>query len=219
VVNASGDQLEAVSRLFGETCGSPPLIRGVNVVLGRDLTPAVAIGARDRGRFLFLVPWLGRSMLGTIYDDGRSPVETLVAELMAAGRRAFPRAGIHDDDIRVVHHGHVPGAPNGEPIYRSRLIPHADPRILSILTAKYTTARATAEAAVDRVGQVLSRSLSPSRSAHTELPAALPLTGALSDRIRMALDQEMAPTRADAIRGRLVEGARGDGIDSEGAGA
>jgi glycerol-3-phosphate dehydrogenase len=219
VVNASGSGLEAVSRLFGETSGSPPLIRGVNVVLARDLTPKVAIGARDRGRFLFLVPWLGRSMLGTIYDDGRGPKDTLVRELMEAGRRAFPWAEIRDEDIRVVHQGHVPGAPNGEPIYRSRLITHANPRLLSILTAKYTTARATAESAVDLVGRALSRMLPPSRTAQTELPMARALEGSLADRLRIAQESEMAPSRDDAIRGRLAEGASGDEIDSQGAGA
>ncbi len=219
IVNASGAQLETVSRLFGETCGSPPLIRGVNVVLGRDLTPSVAIGAKDRGRFLFLVPWLGRSMMGTIYDDGKTPVEGLVAELMEAGRRAFPWAEIRDDDISVVHAGHVPGAPNREPIYRSRVIGHADPRILSILTAKYTTARATAETVVDALGRILSRALPPSVSARQELPMARPLVGSLSERIRQAVETEMAAGPEDAVRGRLTEGACGTGVDSRGAGA
>jgi len=219
IVNASGAQLETVSRLLGETCSSPALIRGVNVVLGRDLTPRVAIGARDRGRFLFLVPWLGRTMMGTIYDDGAGPVEKLVSELMEAGRRAFPWAQIRDDDVRVVHAGHVPGAPNGEPVYRSRLIRHADPRILSILTAKYTTARATAEAAIDQIGRVLGRSLPPSASALEELPLARPLAGELSERIRFAQDTEMALDSADAVRGRLIEGAIGDGVDSRAPGA
>ncbi len=216
IVNAAGAQLETVSRLFGETCGSPPLIRGVNVVLGRDLTASVAIGAKDRGRFLFLVPWLGRSMMGTIYDDGKGPVEALVSELMEAGRRAFPWAQLLDRDISVVHSGHVPGAPNGEPIYRSRVIPHADPRILSILTAKYTTARATAEAAIDRIGRALGRSLPPSVSAREELPMARPLAGSLSERIRQAVEIEMAVGPEDAIRGRLTEGACGSGVDSGG---
>ena len=219
IVNAAGAQLEGVSRLFAESCGSPPLIRGVNAVLGRDFTPEVAVGARDRGRFLFLVPWLGRSMMGTIYDDGRGPVEDLVAGLMDAGRRAFPWAQIRDDDVLVVHAGHVPGAPNGEPIYRSRLIRHADPRILSILTAKYTTARATAEAAVDQIGRVLAKPLSPSVSAQEELPMARPLPGTLAERIRQAEDTEMSNGPAEAIRGRLTEGAYGAGVDSRGAGA
>ena len=219
IVNASGAQLESVSRLFGETCASPPLIRGVNVVLSRDLTPSVAIGARDRGRFLFLVPWLGRSLLGTIYDDGKAPVQNLVSELMEAGKRAFPWAHIQDDDVSVVHAGHVPGAPDGEPVYRSRIITHADPRILSILTAKYTTARATAETVIDQLGRVLSRPLSPSVSAREELAMARPLVGTLSERIREAEETEMAVGQDDAIRGRLTEGAWGAGVDSGGAGA
>jgi glycerol-3-phosphate dehydrogenase len=213
IVNATGAALEATANLLGETCGSPRLIRGVNVVLSRDLTPRIALGVRDRGRFLFLVPWLGRTLLGTIYDDGRPPVETLVRELLEAGRRAFPWAELRDEDACVVHAGHVPGG-DGEPLYRSRLITHKDPRILSILTAKYTTARATAEAAVDALGRGLSRSLPPSTSAERELPMARPLEGSLGERIRLAQETEMALGTADAVRGRLTEGARGESVDS-----
>jgi glycerol-3-phosphate dehydrogenase len=211
VVNAAGAGLEAVAKLMGETCGSPALIRGVNVVLGRDLTPRVALGARDRGRFLFLVPWLGRTMLGTVYDDGRRDVAELVRDLLEAGRRAFPWADLQEADIKAVQAGHVPGASDGEPIYRSRLIRHADPRILSILTAKYTTARATAEAAIDRLAGAFSRPPSPSSSATTVLPRAMPLAGSLSERIRLVQDTEMALNRDDAVRGRLIEGAFGEG--------
>lgn len=210
VVNASGAGLETVARLMGETCESPALIRGVNVVLGRELTPRLALGARDRGRFLFLVPWLGRTMLGTIYDDRRRDVAELVRDLIEAGRRAFPWAEIQEGDIQALHAGHVPGAGNGEPIYRSRLIGHADPRILSILTAKYTTARATAEAAVDRLAPTFSRRPTRSISAATVLSHAIPLMGSLAERIRIVGDTEMALDRRDAVRGRLIEGAFGE---------
>jgi glycerol-3-phosphate dehydrogenase len=219
IVNATGAGLEGVAHLFGETCASPPLIRGVNVVLGRDLTPSLAIGAKDRGRFLFLVPWLGRTMLGTIYDDSRGPVETLVREIMEAGRRAFPWAEIRDEDIRMIHQGHVPGAPNGEPIYRSRLISHSDPRIVSILTAKYTTARSSAEAVIDRLGAALSKPLPPSVSARLELHKARPLTGDLGERLRFVQATEMALSPSDARRGRLIEGALGSEVDSRAMGA
>lgn len=210
VVNAAGAGLEAVAILMGETCESPALIRGVNVVLGRDLTPRFALGARDRGRFLFLVPWLGRTMLGTIYDDGRRDVAELVRDLIEAGRRAFPWAEVREGDIKVVHAGHVPGARNGEPIYRSRLITHGDPRILSILTAKYTTARATAEAAINRLATTFSRPPTPSISAATVISHATPLSGNLAERIRLVQETEMALHRNDAVRGRLLEGAFGE---------
>jgi len=210
VVNAAGAGLETVANLLGETCGSPPLIRGVNVVLARDVTPTLALGARDRGRFLFLVPWLGRTMLGTVYDDGRSDVADLVRDLLEAGRRAFPWAEIQENDIKVVHSGHVPGAPNGEPIYRSRLIGNHNARVLSILTAKYTTARATAEAAIDRLGPAFSHAPTPSVSATTALPKASPLSGRLADRVVLAQETEMALSRSDALRGRLIEGAFGE---------
>jgi glycerol-3-phosphate dehydrogenase len=158
-------------------------------------------------------------MLGTIYDDSRGPVETLVREIMEAGRRAFPWAEIRDEDIRVIHQGHVPGAPNGEPIYRSRLISHSDPRIVSILTAKYTTARSSAEAVIDRLGAALSKPLPPSVSARLELHKARPLTGDLGERLRFVQATEMALSPSDARRGRLIEGALGSEVDSRAMGA
>ncbi|MEO5762535.1 MAG: FAD-dependent oxidoreductase [Vicinamibacteria bacterium] len=209
VVNAAGAKLEAVARLFGATCEGPPLIRGVNVVLGRDLSPQVALGAKDQGRFLFLVPWMGRSILGTIYDDGARPVNDLVSELFVAGRRAFPWADIREDDVQVVHSGHVPRAANGEAIYRSRLIPGGEAPLISIMSAKYTTARATAQKAVEEIGRQLSIRLRPSVSATTLLPLAAPLRGSLSERLRIAEASEMAASPAEAWRGRLPEGADG----------
>ena len=208
VVNTAGARLQDVATLFGETCGSPRMIRGVNVVLGRDLTPRVALGARDQDRFLFLSPWLGRSILGTAYDDGSRPVETLVDELLEAGRRVFPWAGIRDDDVKVIHSGHVPGQ-DREPIYRSRLIAHANPNLLSVLTAKYTTARATAQAAIDRIAAHAGRLLTPSRTAVTELPRARALGGDVLSQIQTAREDEMALAIDEAVRGRLEIGARG----------
>ena len=213
IVNASGAHLESVARQFGESCGSPPFIRGVNVVLSRSLVPHCAIGAKDRGRYLFLVPWLGQSILGTVYDDGRGPVDALVRDLMDAGRRAFPWAGLSNDHIRVVHAGHVPEGSGGEPIYRSRLIKHKNASLVSLLTAKYTTARATAEAVVESLGRALSLPLPSSVSAERELLEARPLSGTLAQRREVAYRDEMARTDADAIRGRLSEGALGEAVD------
>jgi glycerol-3-phosphate dehydrogenase len=132
---------------------------------------------------------------------------------MAGGRRAFPWANLREDDVKAIHSGHVPGAPDGEPIYRSRLIGHADSRIFSILTAKYTTARATAEAAIDRLASEFSKVPGPSVSAVRALPKAVPLAGELAERIRLVQEEELALSRTDAVRGRLIEGAFGEGLE------
>jgi glycerol-3-phosphate dehydrogenase len=214
VVNASGAALETVANLLGETCGSPAMIRGVNVVLGRRFGLDVAVGSRDRGRFLFLVPWLDRAILGTVYDDGVSPVEDLSRELVEAGRRAFPWAGLEPDDVILTQAGHVPGASNGEPVYRTCVIEHNDPRLLSILTAKYTTARSSAQTAVDRIARALGRRIEPSVTSERLLTMAKPLTGTFEERMAQVRQNEMAMTRADALRGRLIEGALSPSVDS-----
>jgi len=212
IVNAAGASIEAVATLFGESCGAPPFLRGVNVVLGSDLTPSLAVGSKDAERFLFLAPWMGRSILGTIYDDGKGPLEARVQELLEAGRRAFPLVNFKDDEVKVVHAGHVPRGRDGEPVYRSRLISHRNPRIVSLLTAKYTTARATAEEAIDHTGRALAKPLPPSSTARRPLPMARPMAGTLAERLLRVEDQEMAIGSGDALRGRLLEGALGEEI-------
>ena len=53
----------------------------------------------------------------------------------------------------------------------------------------------------------LSKTLPPSTSAHAQLPQARPLAGTFDERLRLARETEMAMDEADAIRGRLAEGA------------
>ena len=210
IVNAAGAAVAALAGLAGDPIDAPTWLRGVNLVLEGSLSPqGEAIGSRDgSGRFLFLVPWLDRTLLGTEYDDGERPVERLVDDLLESARQAFPWADLSSGRIQAIHDGQVPSRA-GEPVYRSRVLGRRGSSIATIVSAKYTTARSTAEKAIEKVAADISRTLSPSVSATRTLTCARPLAGSLADRLRAAKEDEMAADDAEALRGRLVEGARG----------
>jgi len=78
------------------------------------------------------------------------------------------------------------------------------------VAAKYTTARAVAEHAVDVIEQKLERPHVPSRTAVTPLREARLLEGPLRDRARTAVQKEMALSLGDAVLRRLDLGSAGE---------
>jgi glycerol-3-phosphate dehydrogenase len=221
LVNATGGSVGRVATLAGDPVEVPAMLRGINLVLDRELTPPeTAIGARDAGgRFLFLVPWLGLTILGTQYDDGTRPVDALVDALLISANHAFPWADVTKAGIRVTHQGHVPGRLDGEPIYRSAILGGRHSRVATVLSAKYTTARALAERAIDKIAGDLGRAIAPSVSGTRPLTHARPLEAGFEARLSEVLEEEMARDDVEAVRGRLTEGARGlDGPAGAGSG-
>ena len=85
------------------------------------------------------------------------------------------------------------------------------PGLLSLVAAKYTTARAVAERAVDMTRRAPG---APARSqpdgSVTPLPAARLLDGTLRERVRRAVQEEMAHPLADVVLRRLDLGTAGE---------
>jgi glycerol-3-phosphate dehydrogenase len=102
----------------------------------------------------------------------------------------------------------VPGAkgPSGLRT-RSRVIDHQREDgltgLVSVLSAKYTTARAMAERAVDVAVRRLRRSAAPCRTSLTVLPRATPLAGTLAEQARQVAREESAVHLDDAVFRRL----------------
>ena len=209
VVNATGPGLDAVLTRAGLRRKAVPLLHAANLVLGRGVTGAHAVGAKSGGRFLFLVPWQGRSILGTTY----AAAPPAAAEFLAEACRAYPWADLRADDVHLVHRGCVPGAGDGRGLWtRSRVVDHGREDglsgLLSLLSVKYTTARAIAEKAVDAAIALLGRRAGPCRTAVERLPRAAP-EGPLAQRARHAAAEEAAVHLDDAVLRRLDLGTAG----------
>jgi glycerol-3-phosphate dehydrogenase len=187
VLNAAGPWAGAVlTRLLG---AAPPLpaarlSRAMNLVVDR-VTGDHACGGVVDGRVLFVVPWRDVSILGTSHDvhdgDADAPHGTPahVAALLDEASRAFPRAGLTPASVRLVHRGLLPmvdGRGSEVSLLKeSHVVDHAahgHAGLVSIFSVRYTTARHTAEAAVDLVLRRLGKSAAPCTTATSRVASA-----------------------------------------------
>jgi glycerol-3-phosphate dehydrogenase len=214
VLLAAGAALPAL--LDAASIPSPrvPLLRALNLVLGRRPAARVAVGSRHRGRYLFLAPWGACTLVGTEYAPADAePIR--VERFLAEAQEAFPWAGLRHEDVVLAHRGLVPGDARGL-WTRGRVVDHGEhgaAGLFSIVAVKYTTARALAERAIDRIQERLGHAVTPCRTAETPLPAAT--TGPLDDRARHAVREEMALHLSDAVLRRLDLGTSGPPGEAE----
>jgi glycerol-3-phosphate dehydrogenase len=191
-----------------------PLLLGMNLVLRRPLVESHAVGARSGGRYLFLVPWRGRAIVGTAYEPPSAELDVAVSRFLEEARRAFPWAGIEEDDVTLVHRGLVPGRRGATGLEtRSRVIDHEAVDgvrgLVSLRGVKLTTARAEAEKAVDLALRRLARPAAPCRTASTPLSAAQPLEGGIAEQVGHAVRDEMALRLSDVVLRRTDLGTAG----------
>jgi glycerol-3-phosphate dehydrogenase len=215
VINSGGPGGGDLIRAAGIVRKAMPVRRAVNLVLRRAIVGDAAVGSHSGGRYLFAVPWRDRTIVGTGYGPEATPVRELAAGFLAEAARAFPWAGLEEADVTLVHEGLVPAkGRQGTLVTRSRVVDHemedGVPGLLTVVAAKYTTARAVAERAVDTIQQRLARPCAPSRTSITPLPAARLLDGPLKDRVRRAVQEEMAHSLADVVLRRLDLGTAGE---------
>jgi glycerol-3-phosphate dehydrogenase len=196
VLAAAGVGLDPLLERLGLAPTRRPWLSAWNVVL-RTPPPHVAVGGAARGRNLFLVPWRGRTMLGTDYAPVSAPAEERVRALLEDAAVAFPGVPCRRDDVTLVHKGFVPGRDAGALQSRDDVTRHT-PWLMSATAAKYTTARALGERAIDVALDVLGRKPVRSRTAETPLPVAAEGVS-LEELTRRAVREEMAVHLADVV--------------------
>jgi glycerol-3-phosphate dehydrogenase len=184
IVNAAGARAGEVMRVFG-IGRSVPLLRAMNLVTSKPAAD-IALAAPDRtGRMLTLVPWRGRAIVGTWQSAKEAdpsspfPAPDEIAQFIDAANYAFPALNLTQSDVTLVHHGLVPAVRRGDGsvdlLPASEVIDHAadgTAGVISVLGAKYTTARITAQRAVRLAAKHLGKRIAPSRTAATVLPGA-----------------------------------------------
>jgi glycerol-3-phosphate dehydrogenase len=219
VVNAAGPWADELLGGGGPRRAPVPLLRARNLVLRRPPAQRLAVGAESVGRFLFLVPWRDRTMVGTSYEPAATPASDPL-DFLAEAARAFPWAGLEPADLVLVHEGLVPGAGGAGGLWtRSRVVDHeredGTPGLVTLVGVKYTTARAMAERATDLALERLGRPRVRCRTAHTPLPRARTLSGPPGEAALVAVREEMALTLSDAVLRRLDLGTAGAPAASE----
>ena len=185
VINAAGPwAADLLSGVPAKSQGAPPprLSRAMNLIT-RKVVNDHACGGLANGRYLFMVPWRDVSMLGTSHDAHEGPADQLkvtrwdLEAFLKDAREAFPHAGLTTADVRLIHRGLLPmvageGA-HVKLLRESQVVDHAQhglPGLVSMFGVRYTTARYTAELAVDAAFRAMGHeSPPPCRTAETPL--------------------------------------------------
>jgi len=180
VVNAGGIWSDEVSRLADAK--SRKRLRpskGIHVVTSAEKfqnRTAVLIPSLGEQRFLFVIPWHGRTVIGTTDTDYEGELDEPVVEpdeitrVMQSAARAFPAAKVSNEDVISTFAGLRPliraEAHSTKDLSRKEEIFETDLGLITITGGKLTTWRRMAERVVDRVSRRLERIGRPPESRH-----------------------------------------------------
>jgi glycerol-3-phosphate dehydrogenase len=166
IVNATGPWVDTVCQLAGDHSESHlQPTKGVHLIApDRGLTAAFLLLHPADGRVFFVIPWLGKTLIGTtdtIWEQ--SPDALLVTDAdrdyLLAGHNHYYSPALESRDILNHFAGLRPlvRARAGEPSSLSRefRLYGSDAGLLSVAGGKYTTYRRMAEVITDAVGRRL----------------------------------------------------------------
>jgi glycerol-3-phosphate dehydrogenase len=206
VVNATGvwaDRLRPQELYVEEEVPVIRPSRGTHFTLPRELIDvrAGAIAPAGGGRTVFVLPWLGRTLVGTTDNDYEGSVEHVppsgedIAYLLEA-MNGFFGTTLGPDDLSGAYAGVRPLISTGDPkksvdISRKAELYETSSGLVTITGGKLTTWRRMAKLAVDRVVEREGRE-APCRTDEIELgmpidPAALPDAPGVDDASRAHL--------------------------------
>jgi len=190
VVNATGVWSDEVARLADRN-GARKLrpSKGIHVVMpdeGFNCEAAVLIPSLGEQRFLFIVPWLGRTLIGTTDTDYGGPLDEPVADpdeinrVLESAARYFPRANLCTERVISTTAGLRPLVSEDDKstseLSRKDELIESDSGLISMIGGKLTTYRRIAERVVDRVMERLGRARGKCMTGQIELAG-----GVLSD--------------------------------------
>ena len=231
VLNAAGPWAPELSRGLVSGAGgrlSGRLSKAMNFVIASPLPGPHAVGGEAGGRFLFVAPWREFAIVGTSYDRHEGAVDRLalnrreIDTFITVVNQAFPGLALDRGDLRLVHRGLLPASPGGNGLRRETTSTILDHRrrgidgLISVLGVRYTTARDTAERAVDIAVDQLQCTARPCRTAIVPLAggdmpdvdaflhdAARAADGSISIETRRRLARTYG-TRQQAVLDRLL---------------
>ena len=225
VVNAAGPWVD----LLGSELGQKRQIggtTGTHMVVDRfDGAPEACIyfEARADNRPILVIPWNGRYLIGTTDDHFDGDASTVrgkddeIAYLLDETNQLIPEAGLTTDDVLLTYTGvrplpYRPGVKAGN-IPRSHLILVDEDvhGLVTIVGGKLTPHLSLGQQTVDKVAEVLGRSLPTSRTARSPLPGAYTTRWAAkalaASKLRAKLPwDELVNDRLVNVYGGLVSG-------------
>jgi glycerol-3-phosphate dehydrogenase len=213
-VNAAGPWARALLRDCPPALPRIRLVRGAHLVLPpiAGCEAAFTLLTPQDGRAFFVVPWYGRSLVGTTESevataDESAPTQEETRYLLDAVAARLPGLRWTPQDVIAAFAGvralaDEPVA-NLSAVSREFVLLEPQPRLLWPLGGKYTTARCDAAEVVDRVLAALGRPSVPARTDRLPLPGAPHEVAALGDfdgwqaeavlgLLRCGLDEEAA---------------------------
>jgi glycerol-3-phosphate dehydrogenase len=217
VINATGIFTDALRRQ--EDPAAQPILtysQGAHLVLPREFFPgdaAMLVPKTSDGRVLFLVPWLGRVILGT--TDTPVPAAEMEPRPLAAEVDFLLEHAAHylerqpgPGDIRSVYAGIRPLVTPGKAartsaISRDHTVLVGKGGVVTVTGGKWTTYRRMAEDAVTRAAQV--GGLPTKASVTAMLKLAVPETDGAGE---LSLHPDLPLTREAVLRAVRHESAR-----------
>jgi len=162
VLNATGPWSEAVRRLAGEDTG--PMLRptkGVHLIaLDRGLRAAFLLLHPADGRVFFVIPWLGKTLIGTTdteHPEGPDHLTVTSEDVryLLEGHNHYFDSGLKESDLLNHFVGLRPlllgNANNPSALTREFHLTESGAGLLTVAGGKYTTFRQMAEVITDAV--------------------------------------------------------------------
>lgn len=171
----SGRELEVPARVVANCAGPwtgallPPgalryrLSKGVHLALPPLPTEdAFLLPSDDDGRIVFLLPWYGRTLLGTTDTDYRGDpadagVDAADVDYLLERAARWLRSSWKAEDVAAGFAGLrvLPATGDGAPsdVSREWVLERVEPGLFAAVGGKYTSARADAQEAVDRMAE------------------------------------------------------------------
>lgn len=183
-INAAGPWARALSvSALGVAAPAVKLVKGVHLVLPAipDLQDAFLLTAPQDGRVFFLIPWLGRTLVGTTESSIADASQSVVTPeerryLLDAVRALMPGLGWDADDVIAGFAGartlQAEDADNLSAQTREFTITTPKPGLIWPIGGKYTTARCDAAEVIDAVYTLLERPGPVSLTHRYPLPGA-----------------------------------------------
>ena len=180
VVNAAGPW---ASTLVGSAAPAVKMVKGVHLILPAipGLEDALLLTAPQDGRVFFVIPWYGRTLIGTTESSVTDPSEAVVTAdeiryLLDATDALLPGLRFTPADVIGSYAGvrtlQAEDAASLSAVSREFAVLEPRPRLIMPIGGKYTTARVDAVDIVDAVFAALGR-MPPASTTHCHaLPGA-----------------------------------------------